>query len=264
MGNLKRDNHYVPSCYQRNFADSSGKIWVKEAGKLKPEPRNPRKIGRQRSFYIRTQNGVETDNLETYFESIETPFAALLQRIDEEIDGFREISTPEMFALGGFVATQAVRTLAHKQCVDEQVGIEVNSDVFARVLLKDVWTIFESWTKRVPTFCFYTSLPNIGQHFITGDHPVVPIIDIDGAVFASYDTPTRSIISLRTILDNPKHGFLLALSPYMMVSVQGHSGGPALLPPKKLEPFEVKSFNDLIRGQCNLFLLAKDAGDIRN
>ena len=54
---LKRDNHFLPVCYQKGFADSSGKVWVKFAGLEKPEHRYPRSVGKETNLYVRTRSG---------------------------------------------------------------------------------------------------------------------------------------------------------------------------------------------------------------
>ena len=126
-------------------------------------------------------------------------------------------------------------------------------------------TIFTNWAKRRPTICFYTSLPYVGAKFISGDHPVIPInINIGGSLFTQCASPSYTITSLQALMDNPQHGFLLALSPYVMVLIHGHAGGDTVYPPMTLDPSNVKFFNSLIRGQCTRFLIANSPDDIRN
>src|ERR1700751_2737355 len=107
--NLKRNNHFLPECYQRGFADASGKVWVKLAERA-PEHRNP-SAGRRRSLYVVEVNGVAHDDIEDFFDrSVEAPFARLSQRIKEEQHQFRNMSATEQGVLCRFVASQAVRT----------------------------------------------------------------------------------------------------------------------------------------------------------
>ncbi len=48
---MKPKQHYLPQCYQKGFADSSSKVWVKFADKPMPEHRNPDSVGWQRELY---------------------------------------------------------------------------------------------------------------------------------------------------------------------------------------------------------------------
>lgn len=81
------------------------------------------------------------------------------------------------------------------------------------------------------------------------------------AVWTFTTQPALEIINLEDILRNPKHGFQLSLSPYICVCLQG-VGGEVKLPPQTVDPLHVRSFNDLIRGQSNVFTLAKDANSL--
>lgn len=262
MGNLRRNNHYLPVCYQLGFADSRGRVWVKFANRSTAEHRNPVKVGRIRSFYIRTQNGSETDNLERYFEGIETPFAALSARIREEGSDFCRVSAEELSLLHIFVAAQAVRTLAHRRCVEQQAGGPVNRNVFGRVIIKMMMTLMRAWQSSPPGLHFYTPLPYIGQRFITGDNPVVSIVVNDNPIWVPTATPTLGITRLGDILGNAKHGFEMSLSPYLMVSIRGKVSGESGLPPQAIEPPHVRFFNERIRGQCNVFTIGGNEEDL--
>lgn len=258
MRNLRRNNHYVPSCYQRGFADPLGKVWVKFASQESPVYRNPLTVARLRNFYIRRQRGVETDNVEHFFEAIETPFGAFSRRTKDERNELVRVSQKELSGLAMFVACLAVRTLAHKHCVEEQAGSTVASGTFVTVMIKMIWTIMDHWRRNPPQFDFYTPLPYIGEQFITGDHPVVVVNLIDNPIWVPTDTPKRVITRVGDLLLNPKHGLQVSLSPYIMVSLQGHTSGQPGLPPRTIEPREVRFFNDRVRGQSSIFTLARD------
>src|SRR5690348_11780330 len=106
---LKRNNHYLPACYQRAFADSSGKVWIKYFGK-EAEPRNPNSVGTRRNFYLWKRNGKQSDNVEEFLNrKVETPFASFSQRVKEEQDKLRVLSGTELVTLAKFVAFQTVR-----------------------------------------------------------------------------------------------------------------------------------------------------------
>jgi Protein of unknown function (DUF4238) len=113
---LRRNNHYLPECYQRGFANERGQVWVKFSSKPAPTLRNPRTVGKQRNFYIRKRHGKDDDQIESFFgKGVETPFALLSQRIRSERENLSSISGTEFGILLRFVASQAVRTLAHKR-----------------------------------------------------------------------------------------------------------------------------------------------------
>jgi hypothetical protein len=260
MENLKRRNHYLPACYQAGFTNSSGQVWVKFATKPKPESRNPKNLGLKRSLYIITRNGKETDDVEDFFsDQIETPFALLSQKIKNEEDEFATITGNELGILARFVASQAVRTLGHKECIEEQAQGRVGSNTFVRVMGRKTITLLDNWIQNPPAFHFYTSLPHIGDRFITGDHPVVVTIENYNPVWVPTDKPTLGITNLTDILSKPKHGFLIPLSPYVCLGIQGKADGEPRLPPAPVDPQFVRFVNDCFRGQCKHFILARDA-----
>jgi len=76
--------------------------------------------------------------------------------------------------------------------------------------------------------------------------------------FDQLEKPQQAITNLQELLNNPKVSFRVALSPYICVSLRAQGGGEAHLPPQTMEASGVRSFNELIRKQCNLFTLAKD------
>lgn len=220
-------------------------------------------MGRRRSLYVRRRNGVEDDKVEDFFQkSVETPFAALSQRIKEEQNRFSNITGPELGALCRFVASQTVRTLAHKQCIEQQAGGPVDTNTFVRVMLRKMWTLLNSWIQNPPNFHFYTSLRHVGDRFITGDSPVLVIQVKDNPIWVPTDTPSLEITDLSQILKNPSRRFWIPLSPYVGVSMLGHGGGEPHLPPQMMDPQFVRFLNDRIRGQSGLFILARDKSSL--
>jgi Protein of unknown function (DUF4238) len=236
---------------------------VRFAGE-EPEPRNPKSVGVKRSLYIlKSEDGSESDRVEDWFaDEVETPFAALSQRIKNEQEKFAALSGSELGILARFVASQVMRTVGHKESIEEQAGSTVDSDTFVRVMIRKTWRLMDDWIKNPPNFYFYTSLPHVSDQFITGDNPVLVMHESHSAVWTFTAQPTLEIINLEDILRNPKHGFQLSLSPYICVCLQG-VGGEVKLPPQTVDPLYVRSFNDLIRGQSNVFTLAKDANPLR-
>ncbi|MGA8540446.1 MAG: hypothetical protein WB566_13160, partial [Terriglobales bacterium] len=58
---------------------------------------------------------MEDDKVEDFFSKVvEAPFAPVSRRIKEEQNRFANLTGDEAGAVCGFVASQAVRTLAHK------------------------------------------------------------------------------------------------------------------------------------------------------
>ena len=257
--NLQRENHYLPKCYQEGFTDSTGKVWVKFANK-EPEERNPRSVGKQRNLYIRRNlKGEENDGIEKFLGStIETPFATLSKRIKTEGGQFSDINPVERIALLLFVASQAVRTTAHKQCIDTQAGTPVHRHVFLNIMLRQTKAISDIWLKNAPLLRFFTSLPHVRERFITGDHPVIVIQVLDNVVWTPTDNPKAQITQLDVLLKNPNVGFWLPLTPYICVSVQPRETGAIFVPPQQVDPVQVRMLNQLLRGQCRSFTLARD------
>jgi hypothetical protein len=257
--NLQRENHYLPKCYQQGFTDSGGKVWVKFANK-EPEQRNPDSVGKQRNLYVRRNvNGGENDSIEKFLgRTIETPFASLSKRIKEEGGEFSDINAVERLALLMFVASQAVRTKAHKRCVDIQAGTPVAQDVFLDVMLRQTKTIVNLWLENPPLLRFFTTLPYVGERFIAGDNPVVVLQVLDNRVWTPTDNPKAQITPLDVLLNSPNVGFWLPLSPYICVSIQPRNGVAIFVPPQQLELSEVRMLNQLLRGQCHDFVLARD------
>ncbi len=256
---LKRNNHFLPVCYQKGFTDASGMVWVKFAGREKPVRCSPKSIGKEQNLYVRNRAGVEDDKVEDFFsEYVETPFAKLCQRVKKEQNGPASVSGTELGALAKFLASQVVRTLANRQCMEEQVGRKLNASDFLAEVGKQMREILRSWERDLPAFDFCTSLPYVEERFITGDDPVVVVRDDDNPIWRPTDSPQRAIAGIRTLLSDPKVSFRVALSPYVCVFLRPYGGGEAILPPRTMEPSQVRWFNDRIRGQCKLFTLARD------
>jgi hypothetical protein len=258
---LRRDNHFLPECYQKGFADGSGHVWIKETGK-DPELRNPSSVGTGRNFYVRAIGDKQTDDVERWFETnVETQFALLSQRIKNERENLTNVSANELGTLARFVASQAVRTMAHKQCIEEQAGVNVDTNTFVQVMGRKILTVINRWLDDSPIFDFLTPLPFIGETFITGDHPVLALVFNDNRVWTPTDEPQQGITNLAEIL-NKRHAFSVALSPYICVYIYGRATRLPSLPPRTVEPIFVRKYNDLVRGQCRIFTLARDRSSL--
>jgi hypothetical protein len=261
--NLSRDNHYLPVCYQEGFTNSNGKVWIKDS-KSDPELRKPSKVGRKRSFYIFEENGVETDKVEIFLDQhVENDFALLSRRIRKEANQFSKMSGDEAGVLMRFVASQAVRTLGHKSTMSEQAnGAPIDANTFVRVMVRKMKAILDYWTQNLPTIRFFTPLPNIGETFITGDHPVVVQLINDNLIWEPTSRPVQGITNLTDILQHPKHLFMLALSPYVCACIVRGEPEKIHLPPTIVDLRDVRDFNNWIRQQCNIFTLARDRSSL--
>ena len=190
---------------------------------------------------------------------LRVPSLFLSQRVRLEKWEFSQLSIAELGTLLKFVACQAVRTVGHKQCVGTQAGREVDSNQFSDVMLRQMWTILRFWRDRSPNVHFYTSAPNVGELYITGDAPVLVIVlNEDNSIWVPDSQPVRGITDLTQVIHGRGYGFSLALSPYVSVLVRGQNGGEPHLPPESVEPRNVRRFNELIRDQSTMFTLARD------
>jgi Protein of unknown function (DUF4238) len=206
MPNLSRNHHYLPVCYQKGFTNSSGKVWVKFADKPEPEHRRPLTVGRKRSLYIRIIDGKEDDTVETFFnKTIDTPFATLSQRIKTERHQFARITDEELGGLCNFVATQAVRTLAHKSIIEQQARRSVDTNTFVRVAVRKIIVMLDGWLRNRPELFFHTSLPYMGEQFITGDNPVLVVQTNNNPIWVPTSTPTLKITDVQNIVMDPQH-----------------------------------------------------------
>ena len=90
------------------------------------------------------------------------------------------------------------------------------------------------WIANSPNVHFYTSLPLVGEHYITGDSPVLVILMNDNPIWVPTCVPTKGITDVAEILKNPKYGFLVTLSPYVCALIHGQGGdGAVQLPPRR-------------------------------
>lgn len=260
---LKRENHFLPVCYQKGFADSTGRVWVKFAGDAQPEHKHPRSVGKKTNFYVRTMNGFEDDKIEDFFnKSVENDFAILSQRVKREQNRLSNLTVREQKALLSFVASQAVRIPANKGCMEEQSGHQLRTNEFLFEMGKQLRAIIGSWIGDPPSFEFYTSLPFVEDRFITGDDPVVLEIAKENSVWTPTDNARIAVSPIQEILEARGALFTVALSPYVCVSLRPHQGGETTLPPRTMEPSAVRRFNAKIRGQCQLFTLARDEASL--
>lgn len=265
MSKLRRNNHYLPICYQRGFTDASGRVWVKFPKLPDPKPLFPESIGKRRNLYIWTRHGTATDNVETFLDrKIERDFAVLSRRIKEEQNHFSNMTGTETGVLCRFVAAQTTRTLAHKYCVDQQAGQPVDTNTFVDAMLRKMHTIIARWSEQHPTIHFYTSLPLIEEQYITGDSPVLVIRINDNPVWVPVDTPQESITNLSDTLDSPRYCFMVPLSPYVCVSIQNWGDGNIHLPPFPVPPRDVRWLNALIRNQSKEFVIANRSEFLSN
>jgi hypothetical protein len=255
MANLRRENHYLPVCYQRGFADDGGKVWVKDALKSEPEPRNPKNVGKSRSLYIRRVNGVEDDQIEKFFgDDVETGFGLLSQRIKNEGPKV-DLSGTDLGFLVRFVAAQMFRTVGHKECVNVQAGRTVDRDTYLSVMGRQMHTVTKAWGENLPSFQLLTSLPFVNRYFITGDNPVVVLIPTKTTISVPVTT-VQTITQLPDILNNPEAEFVMTLSPHMAVRIVQQQ--PSYIKVVNLDPIAVLKVNDLVRNQSQLFTLARD------
>jgi hypothetical protein len=256
---LRRGNHFVSACYQRGFTDAEGKVWVRFAnGEFKHL--NPKSVAVKKDLYIFAENGVETDRLEVFFDRyVENDFARPSRRIRKEANRFSQMSSNEVGVLMKFVASQAVRTLGHKSTMSEQAnGAPIDANTFVRVTVRKMQMLIDYWTKNLPTLRFFTPLPNIGETYITGDHPVVIVLINDNEIWEPISRPVQGITNLTDILEHPKYLFMVALSPYVCAAIVRGEPGRVHLPPTPVSLKDVREFNNLIRNQCRLFTLARD------
>ena len=248
---------YPPACYQRGFTDAEGKVWTRfDDGTFKHLP--PKNVGLKNDLYIFKENGVETDKVEIFFDQhVERDYARLSRRIKEESNKFSQMSGDEAGTIMRFVASQAVRTMGHKETMSKQAnGATIDTRTFVQVMVRHMMTLHKTWKENLPTIRFFTPLPNIGEKYITGDHPVAIVVFNDNEIWGPTSRPVQGITNIGSILKSP-HAFMVALSPYICVSIEGGGSGKVHLP-KTVDLMHVRWFNDLIRNQCKIFTLARD------
>jgi len=264
-GDLRRGNHFVPACYQRGFTNANGEVWIRFAdGNLKHL--TPESIGVKNDLYIFEENGVETDKVEVFLDQqVENGFAHLSRKIKADADKFSVMTGDEAGVLLRFIASQTVRTLGHKSTMSEQAnGAPIDASTFVHVMVRKMKMLLDSWTNNLPTIRFFTPLPNIGETYITGDHPVVVVLINDNEIWEPVSRPVQGITNLTDILQHPRHAFMVALSPYVSASIVRGEPGEVHLPPKTLDLNDVRAFNHLIRNQCKIFTLARDRDSLES
>ena len=226
---------YLPATRRRLQGRKGGCGQNLQAKNLNRE--SPSLLADLAAFTSATVNGVEDDKVEAFFgREVEDRFAGFARRTKIEANELAAIEPQEQAGLLLFIASQAVRTMAHKRCVDTQAKREVTRDEFLQAMGRQMWTVADIWGKNPPTLRFFTSLPFVSDQFISGDHPVVVIHLADNRVWVPTATPEHRITKINDLLNDPNCGFWIALSPYICVSVQPRSGATSYLPPVTLEP----------------------------
>lgn len=123
-----------------------------------------------------------------------------------------------------FVASQAVRTVAHSECVNVQAGGRVSRSVFLNAMLRLMQKFAIVWGQHPPRLDFFTALPCVGEYFITGDHPVLLMWANNNSIWTPSDVLRQEIASVDVVLNNPSFVFWLTLTPYVCVSVRPGNG----------------------------------------
>ena len=93
-----------------------------------------------------------------------------------------------------------MRTLGHRQAIEEQAGKAMEGNVFVDVMLRKTWTLLNSWFSNLPDLEFYTILPDVSEQFISGDSPVVVMQFNNNPIWVPADAPKAGIIDLTEIL----------------------------------------------------------------
>jgi hypothetical protein len=253
--NKKRNNHYLPICYQKPFSDGDGLVWVQFLDQDTP-PRhlNPKSVGAIYKFYTRYVNGVEDDSIENFFHKfVEDFYAPIARRVQDEMDKF-VLTRDDVPVLLRFVSSQVVRTEAHRQCIQTQAGGVIAPDVFHHNLSRKMGLITEAWIQRPPDIHLRTSLPYVGSHYVTGDSPVITF-----AVKDDQETgEIPAILDIQETLANSKSGFSVPLSPYVRVIVLNGGSGEVKSKAESETPDVVSKMNDLTYGQCVQFVESMD------
>lgn len=111
---VKRDNHYVPDSYLKRWAGSDGKVWtyrilVSHINERLWKSYSSKSIGYQKHLYTRMVAGVESDEIENWFETeFETPASIALHRVMAD----EVLHKEDWRLLVRFLAAQDVRTPA--------------------------------------------------------------------------------------------------------------------------------------------------------
>jgi hypothetical protein len=257
--NITRECHFLPVCYQQGFTNPNGEWFIQFLNHDKPKSLAPVAVGKINDFYTRTVDGVDDDGIEDFFcQFVEGDYARVAKRIKEEKNEFMP-QKEDINVFLKFVATQIVRTLAHRHCIDQQAGAKVPPFVFHHNMHRKMRFIIDRWQRQLPDVILETPLPIIGSQFITGDNPIIcyTIDENAPAVFP----PVPKILDLKQTLESAQNGFLVALSPYIRLAVVNSSVRKeiTLQPPRCIETHQVRAFNKLIYDQCMQFVGAQDA-----
>jgi len=259
---ITRECHFLPVCYQRPFTNADGELFVQFLDKDKPIPLHPRVVGKINDFYTRTINGVDDDEIEKFFNSfVEGEYAAIAKRIGEEKSEF-VLQPNDVATLLKFVATQVVRTQAHLHCINQQAGMKVPPEIFHHNIHRKMKMIADKWLRQTPDVILWTPLPRLRSHFITGDNPVLCFSHDKNAPSVQRPVPPMpKIIDLSVSLESSHNGFMVALSPYICLTVINSAKRDliTLRPAQCTDANKVKEFNRMIYNQCVQFVAAQDS-----
>jgi len=254
----KRDNHFLPICYQKAFTDDSDRIWVQYFYKNTPDHLHPKSVGKITKFYTQNINGVEDDSVEEFFSDyVEGAYARLGKKLRENRTTF-VADKEDIFALARFVISQMFRTVAYRKCIDEQAGWNVNSEVFIRNIGRQMKKMTAAWTKELPSLQIQTSLPFVNSYFITGDNPVV--IKTDSVSPGTLEVPfsTLQISNIDAVLASPRTEYVVPMSPYFCAVLMTRKHFTVQTEPVGIHPLQVSKINRDVCGQCVQFIAAKD------
>jgi hypothetical protein len=255
--NITRSNHFLPVCYQKAFADADGKVWVQFLNKDKPPFRmNPQKVGVINRFYTRYVEGVKDDSIENFFsDDVEDLFAPIAKRVKEQASEFT-LNDDDIPILLKFVASQIVRTQAHKRCIDEQAGQELSQDTFFHNMGRKMKKMFDAWLAKFPDILLHTPLPIIGNQFITGDNPVTSVTEKVNPTGIETPYDVLSIVNIDKILQDPNSAFTVPLSPYVCLTVANSGTERIFRSPQTFDSKWVSVINQRTYGQCVQFVEA--------
>ena len=258
--NITRANHVLPVCYQQSFTNADGELCVQFLDRDTPIFIHPNVVGKINDFYTRVIDGVESDGIEKFFnEHVEGEYAKVAKRIKEEQNGFR-LRVHEIPTLLKFVATQIVRTEAHRNCVNLQAGATVPQESFVHNMHRKMKILGDHWMKHWPMLVFWTTLPYVGSQFITGDNPVICFVQDEKLPVSTLVPDKPKIIDLSLSLASPHNGFIVPLSPYVCLTVinSGQRKSVQVRPMQTADPHDVRDLNVRIYNQCVKFVAAQN------
>lgn len=113
-GSFRQDNHYVACGYLRRWANPTGRVWTYRI--LVPHPRvqywrqsSPKSVAYRSNLYTRIVAGVETDEMERWFDrEFETPAAEALEKATADA----RLTPEDWKVLIRYLAAQDLRTPA--------------------------------------------------------------------------------------------------------------------------------------------------------